>query len=321
LITFYFSRHPDVREIEVRSNSNHTTDLIASSPYIHSLDTQVGQLCGLAAALSTDYRSSRNISTHFRPHKLKISSGAETVEITDILIGEVWVGVGQSNMIMGLGNSDGGEQASSRFKDYPNLRFVATHAQSSETPAADFKNISWVAPTSGVSAVSFFFAEALYNHLGGSVPVGIINLTLIAPAEAWADAERLKAVPALEKLAGHKIFPHLSGQVFNGAIKPLAPYAIRGALYYQGEMNAGRGPQFRLILPKVKRSSRSMATGKTTPRTSLESSPSWTRVTRFVPAGEKIVRTMRSSETSPASSPTSSSRSSPVWNFTTLAVR
>ena len=185
------------------------------------------------------------------PHKLKISSGAETVEITDTLIGEVWVGVGQSNMMMGLGNSDGGEQASSRFKDYPNLRFVAANAQSSETQAADFKNISWIAPTSGVSAVSFFFAEALYNHLGGSVPVGIINLTLIAPAEAWADAERLKAVPALEKLAGHKIFPHLSGQVFNGAIKPLAPYAIRGALYYQGEMNAGRGPQFRLILPKV----------------------------------------------------------------------
>ena len=185
------------------------------------------------------------------PHKLKISSGAEIVEITDILIGEVWVGVGQSNMIMGLGNSDGGEQAASRFKDYPNLRFVGAHAQSSETPAADFKNISWIAPTSGVSAVSFFFAESLYNHLGGSVPVGIINLTLIAPAEAWADAESLKAVPALEKLAGHKIFPHLSGQVFNGAIKPLAPYAIRGALYYQGEMNAGRGSQFRLILPKV----------------------------------------------------------------------
>ena len=185
------------------------------------------------------------------PHRMRISSGSESVEVTDILIGEVWLGVGQSNMMMGLGASEGGEQAIGRIKNYPNFRFAAAAAQTSETPAADLKAISWTAPNSGMSAVSFYFAEALYNHFKGSVPVGIINLTVIAPAEAWADAERLKSVPALEKLAGQKIYPNLSGQVFNGSIRPLAPFAIRGALYYQGEMNAGRGPQFRLILPKV----------------------------------------------------------------------
>ena len=182
------------------------------------------------------------------PYSIKIRSGAEAIEVKDVLIGEVWVGVGQSNMIMGVGSCDGAAEAMARFKDYPNLRFAASSAQSSETPLQDMKAMTWGPPSSGSSAVSFYFAEMLYNHLGGSVPVGIVNQTMIAPAEAWTDAERLKAYPALARIAGHKIFPHLSGQVFNGTIKPLVPFAIRGALYYQGEMNAGRGVQFRLIL-------------------------------------------------------------------------
>ena len=182
------------------------------------------------------------------PYVLKIRSGAETIEVKDVLIGEVWLGVGQSNMIMGVGSCDGAAEAMERFKNYPNMRFASGQAQSSEVPAQDIKAISWRPPSSGTSAVSFYFAEMLYNHLGGNVPVGIVNQTMIAPAEAWSDAERLKAYPALARIAEHKIFPHLSGQVFNGTIKPLVPFAIRGVLYYQGEMNAGRGVQFRLIL-------------------------------------------------------------------------
>lgn len=182
------------------------------------------------------------------PYAMKIRSGPETIERSEVLIGEVWVGVGQSNMMMGVGKSDGATEAMARFKDYPNLRFAAGHAQSSEFPAEDLKAMTWGPPSSGTSAVSFYFAEMLYNHFVGSVPVGIVNLTLIAPGEAWSDAERLKAYPALAKIADHKIYPHLSGQVFNGTIKPLVPFALRGALYYQGEMNAGRGVQFRLIL-------------------------------------------------------------------------
>jgi len=182
------------------------------------------------------------------PYAIKIRSGAETIEVKDVLIGEVWIGVGQSNMIMGVGSCDGAAEAMARFKDYPNMRFAGANAQSSEVPAQDIKAMTWGPPTSGSSAVSFYFAEMLYNHLGGNVPVGIVNQTIIAPAEAWSDAERLKASPSLARIAGHKIFPHLSGQVFNGTIKPLVPFAIRGALYYQGEMNAGRGVQFRLIL-------------------------------------------------------------------------
>jgi sialate O-acetylesterase len=182
------------------------------------------------------------------PDSIKIRSGAEAIEVKDVLIGEVWIGVGQSNMIMGVGSCDGAAEAMARFKDYPNMRFAAGQAQSSESPAQDINKTTWGPPTSGSSAVSFYFAEMLYNHLGGNVPVGIVNQTIIAPAEAWSNAERLKAYPALARIAGHKIFPHLSGQVFNGTIKPLVPFAIRGALYYQGEMNAGRGVQFRLIL-------------------------------------------------------------------------
>ncbi len=187
------------------------------------------------------------------PHVLKVNAGAESLEVADVLLGEVWVGVGQSNMIMGLTSTDGGAEAYARSKEYSLLRFAGGTAQLAETtePTGDLPPITWGPPATGNSAVSFFFAEQLYNYFEGKVPVGILNFGVIAPAESWASVERLQQNPALVPLAKHFIFPHLSGRAFNGTVKPLAPFALRGVLYYQGEMNGGRGLQFRAIMPEV----------------------------------------------------------------------
>jgi sialate O-acetylesterase len=187
------------------------------------------------------------------PYTLKVTAGAEKLEVADVLVGEVWIGVGQSNMIMGIGSSEGGGEAIQRMKNYPNLRMGGAHVEGkgNEKPALDIKKVAWGAPSSGSSAVSFYFAERLYNHFEGKVPVGILNFGVIAPAEAWCDAELLKKIPSVAHLASYQIFPHMSGQLFNGVIKPLAPFALRGALYYQGEMNGGRGVQFRVLMTAV----------------------------------------------------------------------
>lgn len=187
------------------------------------------------------------------PHVLKVNAGVESLDVGDVLLGEVWVGVGQSNMIMGLTSTDGGAEVYARSKEYSLLRFAGGTAQLAETtePSADLPPITWGPPAAGNSAVSFFFAEQLYNYFEGKVPVGILNFGVIAPSEAWCSVERLQQNPAFARLAKHFIFPHLSGRAFNGTIKPLVPFALRGVLYYQGEMNGGRGLQFRAIIPEV----------------------------------------------------------------------
>ena len=90
------------------------------------------------------------------------------------------------------------------------------------------------------SAVGYFFARALAETLGRDVPVAVIEIGAILPVQSWVDEPELDASPALVALKG-KGYPDATGRAFKANIAPLAPYACRGAMYYQGEMNAGSG--------------------------------------------------------------------------------
>ena len=107
----------------------------------------------------------------------------------------------------------------------------------------------------GYSAVSGFFAEKLYRHLGGAVPVGMITTVAIVPAEAWGDARALTDSPALKHLLKSPL--NMTSKWFNGIIAPLGPLALRGVLYYQGEYNGGRGAEFQVLFPALIQSWRS----------------------------------------------------------------
>jgi sialate O-acetylesterase len=176
----------------------------------------------------------------------------QQVTIRDVLVGEVWFTAGQSNMMMGLGGSTGGAEGLKRLAACPYLRVANIPGQASHSPdpQPDFKPpVSWARPHGGYSAISGFFAEKLYRHLGGEVPVGMITAVAIVPAEAWVDAQSLTDSPALKHLLRSPL--NMTSKWFNGVIAPLGPLALRGILYYQGEYNGGRGAEFQVLFPAL----------------------------------------------------------------------
>lgn len=162
-----------------------------------------------------------------KAHKLTVS-GKNTVELTDVLIGEVWVGSGQSNMEWPLAATEKAKEAIAAA-DHPTIRLYHVPKLQTKTPAEDIK-ASWQVCTPktipGFSAVLYYFGLRIQKELG--VPVGLINTSWGgSPIEPWTVGDKQ------------------SGGMYNAMIAPLQPFAIRGALWYQGESNVGNGMKYR----------------------------------------------------------------------------
>jgi sialate O-acetylesterase len=222
------------------------------------------------------------------PHTLVVK-GKNSITVQDVLVGEVWLGSGQSNMGMTVQSSKDfeGEKAKANL---PKLRMFTVERVPATSPQADCKG-RWVicAPDTvgAFSATLYFHGRELHAKLG--VPMGLINSSWGGTAiEAWISQEAQSgpqfarvhepwAKPltepwdekkqladydrrvALHKLAAAKakaekktaprapqkpIDPRLSqnrpSNLYNGMIAPILGYTIRGAVWYQGESNAGK---------------------------------------------------------------------------------
>ena len=184
-----------------------------------------------------------------------------SAEITGILVGEVWLCAGQSNMGFGLNHvmHAGEEIAKAQF---PAIRTLPVSCKASAVPLEKIKALPWVSCTPETSkvfsATSYFFARHLLREL--KVPIGLLHVTrgggmiepFIAPGgylaskhlpdeRAWVErslalgAHQAAGLPAQALPILDPAQPCVG---FNGAILPLIPYAMRGAIWYQGESNA-----------------------------------------------------------------------------------
>jgi sialate O-acetylesterase len=191
---------------------------------------------------------------------------ADRLLFTNVMVGEVWITCGQSNMIWPIDSSVARDEAVRNRHEYPNIR-AAQMGMRNVHEVTDKKwdtrgfwgpvrweETSYLLPRSSktdvpgsTSAVGYYFARELYDYFGGKVPVGLINIGAILRAESWVDEPTVQTTPGIAHLAG-KIYPHATSRAFKGNIAPLAPYAVRGAIYYQGEMNAGAPQQYRFAL-------------------------------------------------------------------------
>jgi len=230
------------------------------------------------------------------PHEMTLT-GKNAITIKNILVGEVWVCSGQSNMQWSVQASNNAQQEIAEA-GYPKIRLFSVKRTVAEKPQADCEG-SWseCSPETvpGFSAVAYFFGRHLHKEL--NVPVGLIHTSWGGtPAEAWTRREVLEANPESapilkryddavakypeamkkyqEKLAEWKQAaekakadgkkaprrpgapfgpgnPHSPAGLYNGMIAPLIPYGIAGAIWYQGESNAGRAYQYRTIFPDM----------------------------------------------------------------------
>jgi sialate O-acetylesterase len=200
--------------------------------------------------------------------------------IHDVLVGEVWLGSGQSNMEFVMANTNNHEEEIAAA-NFPLIHLFHVKKVVADQPADDVTGVWQVCSPETVrrfSAVEYFFGRHLHRAL--RVPMGLIESDWGGtPAQSWTSREALEADPALqfirdawqrvlenypaakqrydEQVAATKPparppsapqgpgHPNTPAGLYNGMIAPLVPYAIRGVVWYQGEANASEAHAYR----------------------------------------------------------------------------
>jgi sialate O-acetylesterase len=129
--------------------------------------------------------------------------GKKTIVLRDVMLGEVWVASGQSNMTYALSGATGGDREIAHAT-YPGIRFFTVPKKIAMEPQSDTLPAAWEVcspeTAKGFSAVSYFFARELHNQLG--VPVGIILSSWPGTAgEEWTDLNLLRSEAVLKPIA------------------------------------------------------------------------------------------------------------------------
>jgi len=200
------------------------------------------------------------------PPRTKVSlvdltiAGKNTITLTDILIGDVWVCSGQSNMEWPV-NSSSNHQEEIADAKHPAIRLFKVERSTARVPQTHLEG-KWIecSPESipEFSAVAYFFGRELHQRL--KRPVGLVQVALSgANCEAWTSMAALKTDDDFAKIlerADKAISdpnqannPNRASVLYNGMIAPLQPMAIKGTIWYQGESNAGRAYQYRKLFP------------------------------------------------------------------------
>ena len=183
----------------------------------------------------------------FEPQTLTATSGQESITASNILIGEVWLCSGQSNMEMTLGGGNGTPVEGSLeeialSRQYKGLRIMTVTKARALEPADDAEG-TWMesspATVASFSAVGYFFGSRLTKAL--DVPVGIINASWGGSViEAWMSKELLKDCPdvKLENASDPKVSDMYKPMImYNAMFKPASKFALAGILWFQGESN------------------------------------------------------------------------------------
>jgi sialate O-acetylesterase len=216
------------------------------------------------------------------PDILRVA-GKNTIELKDVLVGEVWVASGQSNMEWPIRLTFEPEKAIASAAN-PSIRLFTVPKLKADKPVEDAK-AAWKEcgpqTVTNFSAVAYFFGRDLQKTLG--VPLGLIHTSWGgSPAEVWISHDVLasnadyktaildgytvalqKYETALAQFQAEQAELKKQGktsdkkppqrptwkpsELYNGMIAPLLPFAIQGAIWYQGESNAGRAHQYRTL--------------------------------------------------------------------------
>jgi sialate O-acetylesterase len=175
-------------------------------------------------------------------YTLTVTDGTTTKTFTNVMIGEVWLCSGQSNMMYRMDPLWPDYAAEVAAANYPNIRFFLMPRTTSDTPLTDCV-ASWEAcNTTNVkvfSPAAYFFGRELYNHAGVNVPIGLIqNASGQTSIQAWMKDSVIKADPALARYAvAQPNSFQTPSKIYNAMMAPVFPFSIKGCIWYQGEAN------------------------------------------------------------------------------------
>ena len=236
----------------------------------------IGRTLETTADASGKWQAKFNPMPAGGPFRMEVSGNRNTLAFDNVLVGEVWLCSGQSNMQWPVKKSLDPE-IETAGANHPEIRLFSVPRLMSNLPQSNI-NAQWQVcspQTVGeFSATAYFFGREISRNL--NVPVGLINAswnsTRICP---WTPPTGFQAVPSLRKIAqivndkiakykpflnsvnksaaGKSTQPELISEIlpfdnnesptvlYNAMIHPLVPLAIRGTIWYQGEANRGDG--------------------------------------------------------------------------------
>lgn len=179
------------------------------------------------------------------PYTVTVSDG-DPVVLENVLLGEVWICSGQSNMEMPVGGFlhqpvEGSAEAVAAAGDCPGIRMFTVPKVSSESPREDCEaawQCSTPASVRSFSAVGYFFGRMLCRVL--DVPVGLITPNWGGSAiEAWMTVEAIDSTPGIDHaLAKSGTYDNsIPQRLYNGMILPVCRFTAKGFIWYQGESN------------------------------------------------------------------------------------
>jgi sialate O-acetylesterase len=180
--------------------------------------------------------------------------GYNEIIINNVLIGEVWLCSGQSNMEWSAQSGITNSEEEVMNANYPLIRLFTVFHSTSLYPQ-DHLTGEWAACTPetmrSFSAVGYLYAKILFKELG--VPVGIINTSWGGtPAESWMPEDAIINDNYLKEAAAKQKpvpwGPVEPGRIYNSMISPLVPFQIAGVLWYQGEANTVNAYAYKEIL-------------------------------------------------------------------------
>ncbi|HEY3371297.1 MAG TPA: discoidin domain-containing protein [Prolixibacteraceae bacterium] len=192
--------------------------------------------------------------------------GSNTIVLKEVLVGEVWLLSGQSNMEMPLeGWTDTPVEGSAQAiagANYPNIRLMIAGKKPSASPLLNIER-NWIdgtwtpcSPTSikPFSALSYFFGKELYSKL--NIPIGLVESCWGGSScETWANPASLQFVTDYKSKGPWIPTGSADNQtatvLYNGMIAPIVPFTFAGVLWYQGETNVGRAQQFTELFPAM----------------------------------------------------------------------
>ncbi len=183
-------------------------------------------------------------------------AGGNTITFGNVVVGDVWLCSGQSNMGIDVDYclENGNETGTSTNPDVTTANFSGMRLFGSVpyapagTPTTTFNGgVNWAVcspSTVGTfSAVAFYFGRTIYTNQNGNIPIGLIESQVGGTTiDLWLDPEGLTDIPVLAPLYSQSGLSTGPFSLFNGMIYPLAPYPVKGVIWYQGE-NAEQSTQ------------------------------------------------------------------------------
>ena len=188
-----------------------------------------------------------------KPRKLEIRSDTSVVSLANVLVGDVWLCSGQSNMQMTLGDSAGGKEFAEQLGDNSRIRLLMVSKQFAAGPLTSQEGKWEIAKPDAAkrfSAVGFSFGAMLVESPKlREVPIGLIDSSFGGTTvEGWIpkdDLESFRAEDLSNSLLGKP------AEHYNAMLHPIVPMAIRGVIWYQGESNSDHPGVYAKLLTRM----------------------------------------------------------------------